>query len=115
MRAFLDRREQERNNHLADVHRQATADAERIVAFIRDTYQPTRILQWGSVLDPALFREYSDIDIAVEGISDAERFFSLLSDVEKMTDFPVDIVQLEHIEPEFRELLMQKGRIVYER
>ena len=115
MRAFLDRREQERNGRLADLHRQATADAERIVAFIRDAYRPTRILQWGSVLEPELFREYSDIDIAVEGISDAEKFFSLLGDAEKMTEFPVDIVQLERIEPEFRELLMQKGRIVYER
>ena len=115
MRAFLNRRERERSGRIADLHRQATADAERIVAFIRDTYRPTRILQWGSVLDPELFCEYSDIDIAVEGINDAERFFSLLSDAEKMTEFPVDIVQLERIEPEFRELLMQKGRIVYER
>ena len=32
-----------------------------------------------------------------------------------MTEFPVDIVQLERIEPEFRELLLKKGRIVYER
>ncbi|MEX2443722.1 MAG: nucleotidyltransferase domain-containing protein [Alkalispirochaeta sp.] len=104
-----------RNGRLADLHRQAKADAERIVAFISDIYRPTRILQWGSVLEPELFREYSDIDIAVEGITDAETFFSLLSDAEKMTEFPVDIVQLERIEPEFRELLMQKGLIVYER
>jgi len=115
MRGFLDQRERERTDRLADLHRQATADAARIVAFIRDTYRPTRILQWGSVLEPELFREYSDIDIAVEGITDAESFFSLLGDAEKMTEFPVDIVQLERIEPEFRELLMQKGRIVYER
>lgn len=82
---------------------------------IRDTYRPTRILQWGSVINPGLFREYSDIDIAVEGITDAETFFALVAHAEDMTEFPVDIVQLERIEPEFRELLLKKGRIVYER
>ncbi len=92
-----------------------TTWTERIVAFIRDTYRPARILQWGSVIRPDLFREYSDIDIAVEGITDAETFFTLLGDVEGMTRFPVDIVQLGCIEPEFRELLLNKGRIVYER
>lgn len=115
MRGFLDRRGEARGASLAELHRQAQADADRIVAFIRDTYRPTRILQWGSVIEPAQFREYSDIDIALEGVTEAETFFSLLAHAEEMTEFPVDIVQLERIEPEFRELLLKKGRIVYER
>jgi len=115
MRTFLERREQERNGHLRELHRRAQADAERIVSFLAKEYRPTRILQWGSVIHPELFREYSDIDIAVEGIVDAASFFSLLADAENMTDFPLDIVQLERIEPEFRTLLLEKGRVVYER
>ncbi|MFW5643112.1 MAG: hypothetical protein ACOCYQ_03710 [Alkalispirochaeta sp.] len=51
----------------------------------------------------------------LKGSSTGRLFFTLLADAEKMTDFPLDIVQLERIEPEFRELLLQKGRIIYER
>jgi hypothetical protein len=32
-----------------------------------------------------------------------------------MTRFPVDIVQLEHVEPAYRELILEKGLVVYER
>lgn len=115
MRTFLDRREQEQKAHLQELHRRAKRDADEIVAFLVREYRPSRVLQWGSVINPDRFREYSDIDIAVEGIVDGETFFALLADAEKMTDFPLDIVQLERIEPEFRELLLQKGRIIYER
>lgn len=115
MREFLDRRESDRKGKLAAQHLRAQQDAERIIRMIRETYHPTRILQWGSVLHGELFREYSDIDIATEGITDPERYFALLAEAESMTTFPVDIAQLERIEPEFRGLLLQKGKIVYER
>jgi hypothetical protein len=32
----------------------------------------------------------------------------------EMTKFPLDIVQLEKIEPEFAELILLKGKIIYE-
>jgi len=35
-------------------------------------YKPLRIYQWGSLLEDRHFSEISDIDIAVEGITDAE-------------------------------------------
>lgn len=39
----------------------------------------------------------------------------MLGDAERMTDFALDIVDLENIEPEFAEIIKQKGRIIYER
>jgi len=33
----------------------------------------------------------------------------------KLTHFPLDIVQIEKIEPEFAQSIRQNGRVVYER
>ena len=77
-------------------------------------YSPNRIVQWGSLLNPDQFDESSDIDIAVEGVTDADRYFALLGDAMALTRFRVDIVQLERIEPEFAELIRLKGKVVYE-
>ena len=113
--AFVWRKELRLQGERQRLHASAAADAGRIVALIADRYRPARIVQWGSVLDARRFRPYSDIDLAVEGIADAERFFALLHDAESQTRFPLDIVQLEHVEPESRELILEKGQVVYER
>ena len=112
---FAEKRDSDRREKWQNLHRKAVSDAERIIAMIGEKYRPRRILQWGSLLAPHLFRDYSDIDIAVEGVLDPEIFFALLADAEGLTRFPLDIVQIERIEPEFRELIREKGRIVYER
>lgn len=93
---------------------QATRDFEKIVRMIIDDYAPKRIVQWGSLLHPEQFDDHSDIDIAVEGILDAETYFALLGDAMNLTRLPLDIVQLEKIEPEFAELILLKGKVVYE-
>lgn len=92
----------------------ATSDFVIIVQMIINRYSPKKIVQWGSLLHPEQFDENSDIDIAVEGILDAARYFALLGDAMEMTKFPLDIVQLEKIEPEFAELILLKGKIIYE-
>ena len=84
----------------------STGDFWSIVRMIIDKYSPKKIVQWGSLLFSEQFDENSDIDIAIEGISDATRYFALLGDAMELTRFPLDIVQLEKIEPEFAELIL---------
>jgi len=113
----------ERLNHKYEVQRRrrlerhaaALCDAEKIVDRIASEYHPVRIYQWGSLLCPEKFTEYSDIDLAIEGITDAETFFRVLGDAMAMTEFKLDLVQLEKIEPEFAESIRRNGRIVYGR
>jgi predicted nucleotidyltransferase len=90
-------------------------DAVKIINFITRNYSPQKIYQWGSLVNSEKFSTHSDIDIAIEGICDPENFFNLLGDVLRLTRHPVDIVQLEKIEPEFAELIKENGRVVYER
>jgi predicted nucleotidyltransferase len=94
---------------------QARREAQCIVDMLVHAYHPRRIYQWGSLLDRGKFCERSDIDLAVEGISDAETFFRLYGDADRMTRFPLDLVALERVEPEFADLIRAKGRILYER
>ena len=97
------------------LYQQAQKDVSAILELIISKYNPVRIYQWGSLLNKDSFSAISDIDIALEGIIDPETFFRLYKDVESMTDFPLDIVQLEKIEPEFKEIIKLKGEMVYER
>ena len=94
---------------------QAVADCRAIVDVIARNYAPVRVYQWGSVLRPGGFRSYSEMDIAVEGITDARTFFRILGEVESMTRFPVDLVQIETVAPEYAEEIRQHGEVVYER
>ena len=114
-RRRLDERERARAEGLEEMRHRALQEAEAIVAMIAAEYGPERIYQWGSVLRPGGFKEYSDVDIAVEGVGDARAFFSMLAVAEKMTRFPLDLVQIERIEPEYAEDIRQHGRVVYEK
>jgi predicted nucleotidyltransferase len=104
----------QRAGHLA-LHARAVGDFESILKMIVASYCPERVYQWGSLLRPERFRDYSDIDIAVEGSMSPDAYFEMLGKAQTMTEFPVDIVQLDKIEPEFSESIRQQGRVVYER
>ena len=113
-RDFLLRKKQRRQTKLARRYEQAVHDFEAIKNMIIEHYRPERIWQWGSLLDRAKFREYSDIDIAVEGVNEAEEFFKMFGDAERLTNFPLDLIDINKIAPEFAALIKSKGKIVYE-
>lgn len=111
---FLKRKAAEKEGQLDTRFEKAKRDFDRIVAMIIETYHPQRIYQWGSLLRRDHFSEISDIDIALEGLPPSTDFFSLLSRAEGLTGFPLDIVELEHIDPLHRESIVRKGKLVYE-
>jgi len=94
---------------------QAVRDVCAIVAMIVEKYAPIRIFQWGSVMRAGGFRAYSDVDLAVEGVTDAQAFFAMLGDAQALTRFPLDLVQIEKIAPEYAEDIRRHGKIIYER
>lgn len=95
--------------------RQAQTDAARLVEHIAREYRPECIIQWGSVLDADRFGPCSDIDIGIDGEFTPETWFRLLGELWDMTSFPVDIVDLRRIEPEFTAIIKAKGKVVYAR
>ncbi len=114
-RQFLEKKERDRAQLLDERYNQARRDYQKIIDFIIERYNPKRIYQWGSLLNRENFTEMSDIDIALEGITSAEQMFDIYGAIMNMTDFSIDLIQIEKIEPEFAELIKAKGKIVYER
>lgn len=96
-------------------HRQAQAEADRVIQHIKEQYNPRRIIQWGSVLRPERFTEISDIDVAVEGITDPEVWSRMEREVERMVTIPLDLVPFDRIHPEHQNQIRARGKIVYER
>lgn len=112
---FLVNREMIEIKRNINRHKRAKRDLDKILKIIIEKYKPEKIYLWGSILTPNNFRDYSDIDIALVGILSAKRFFELYGEIMFLSDFSIDIVQLEKIEPEFRDIILMKGKIVYEK
>ena len=70
-------------------------------------------MQWGSLLRPGGFREWSDIDIAMEGLNDPLDGLRAADDASVLTEFPVDIVELDRIDPRHAETILREGKVVY--
>lgn len=109
---FLRRRERVRQERLDARFRDASRDFDRIVSYIVAKHRPKRIWQWGSLLERRKFSDVSDLDIAIEGLGSAAELFEIVARAEELTDFPLDIVEMEKIAPEFRDLIKRKGRLV---
>jgi predicted nucleotidyltransferase len=92
----------------------ATVDAEGIIAMIVRDFKPKRIYQWGSLTKKDAFRDYSDIDIAIEGLNSSQDIFSIIGKAKKITNFPLDILELEKIEQLHADSIRKNGKIVYE-
>jgi predicted nucleotidyltransferase len=114
-RRFLDRKRAIRKAANTERWELADADCRKIVAMIIERYRPLRIYQWGSLLNREMFREWSDIDIAVEGIPGPEVFSSLYGDADRMTNFPLDLVEMERVHPLHAETIRTRGKLVYSR
>jgi hypothetical protein len=115
IRNFVRNRQQERKLALAALLLTARRDCEAIVAMIARDHAPSRIYQWGSLVHDSHFSQLSDIDLALEGITDPERLSAIIASAEKLTRFPLDLLAIEHLHPAYAEHIRKRGRVVYER
>jgi predicted nucleotidyltransferase len=115
VRSFLRNKEMARSRLLDERFVKASTDFNRITGMIIENFKPVRIYQWGSLLDRERFSEISDIDIAVEGLSGPQEYFRLLGEALPLTDFPLDIVEIEKGGDDNARYIRDYGRVVYER
>lgn len=115
VRAFLREKRQRKAVERKRLLEQARNDAGRILERMVREVGPTRIYQWGSLLTGEHFSEISDIDFALEGLAGPQEYFRVLGIAMEETTFPVDIIELEKVDPETRERIIRRGRLVYER
>jgi len=111
---FQVSRKLKKQQKVEERYKQAKADFEKICNMVIERYKPKKMFQWGSLLNKKHFSEISDIDLAIEGITNAEHFFRLISDAQKLTDLPLDIVQIEYIHPLHRSMIEKNGKLIYQ-
>jgi predicted nucleotidyltransferase len=115
IRSYVRATRSRRKRDLADRLLAARRDCERIVQAVGREYAPVRIFQWGSLIDGRHFSEMSDIDLALEGITDPTTLSAIRAVSEGLTRFAVDIVAIEHIHPAYADHIRRRGRVVYGR
>jgi len=86
-----------------------TEKDKRIIREISARYHVTRVLLFGSSIDPA--KESHDIDIAVAGISPRD-FFKYYGDLMLKLSKPVDVIDLSG-SSKFIKLILQEGILLY--
>lgn len=115
MRSFIQRKRKERSQFLADKLEEARRDFQKIIKVLIEEYKPKAIYQWGSLVEGSTFQEISDIDIAISGITDPEKYFKLCNRISVLSTFPIHVVQLELIHPLYADEILKKGICIYER
>ncbi|MCX7796482.1 MAG: nucleotidyltransferase domain-containing protein [bacterium] len=60
-----------------------------------------------------IFKESSDIDLVVQPIS-KERYFYILAEIDRMSEFDVDIIDLEDCPEMLRNSILKNGILLYE-
>lgn len=111
----LVEKERLRRESLHESYLAACRDVDAIVSVLAEKFDPVRIYQWGSLLNENIFWEHSDIDIGVEGIRSAEEHAAMQAEAERITDFPVDLVNMHKIDVPHAEEIRNRGKVVYER
>jgi len=91
----------------------AVSDFQVMVEHIKSHYPGVKIYQWGSLLTPEHFDELSDIDIAVEGITSPGVFFKLYKELDDMTEFSLDLVELDKMDSISRNSILERGMKIH--
>lgn len=85
-----------------------------IVDVVVSRVHPKRVILFGSRASGRA-KTYADFDLAVEGVTMDARTERLLKETldETAGIFTVDLVDLDKVEPELREIVIQTGRVVH--
>ena len=101
---WITSRHERRRKALRRRLQSAQEDAARIISAIAAQYRPLQ-----------RFSEISDIDIAVEGMDcDEPTLAAIRSQADSMTDFHVDLVVMERLEPGRADLIRRFGAVAWE-
>ncbi|MBO8143712.1 MAG: nucleotidyltransferase domain-containing protein [Thermodesulfobacterium sp.] len=90
---------------------------EKVVELLKEEVDPEKIILFGSRAK-GKSAPYSDIDLAIEGSTKPplRNLRKLKEKIEAMSwPFFIDLIFLEEVDKEFKELVTKTGRIVYEK
>ena len=87
----------------------------KIIHTITEWVEPEQIILFGSRTHGTAHR-YSDYDIALAGVDMDHRTERRLKQAldDRLGIFTVDLINIDKVDPEFRDIIVQNGVVVYE-
>jgi len=88
---------------------------DTIIHIINEHLHPKRIILFGSRASANTI-QYSDFDIAVENVEMDIRKERLLKEAldNELGIYTVDLINLNKVDDEFKKLILEKGRVIYD-
>lgn len=81
----------------------------KIANLIQDRYRAKKIIVFGSLTSKERFTRYSDIDLAISGLT-FKQFYQAVDDIELLSrDFKVDLVNLDRCRQAIAERINREG------
>jgi len=111
-RKYIEARKkfEEEEKKLLDIrYEKALNLAKEISEILYKKYKAKKVILLGSLKDKELFTKWSDIDLAVAGISNKDYFKALSEVLSLSVDFKIDIIDLDSCEEEIRNRLEGEG------
>jgi len=111
-RKYIEARKkfEEEEKKLLDIrYEKALNLAKEISEILYKKYKAKKVILVGSLKDKELFTKWSDIDLAVAGISNKDYFKALSEVLSLSVDFKIDIIDLDSCEEEIRNRLEGEG------
>ncbi|PWH19956.1 MAG: hypothetical protein DDG58_03795 [Ardenticatenia bacterium] len=103
------RREAQAVRAAAARRERALSVARTAAQLLKEQYAATRVVLYGSALDPRRFGQHSDIDLAAEGISPAD-FWRAWGAVEQLApEFEINLIPLETASPSLLDHINTQG------
>ena len=84
--------------------------AKNLAKLLKEKYNAKVVWIFGSLNDPDRFNEWSDIDLAVQGV-DPERFYAAVGAVTDLYDeFKIDLLDLDDCKDSILETVKREGK-----
>jgi uncharacterized protein len=95
------------------LRRDAMKTAAKMKDILVKEFSVSKVILFGSILEEGKFKEDSDIDLAVEGLSKST-YFEALARLIMRSPFAIDLKPLEDVSALLKKRIM-RGRILYEK
>ncbi|HHW03164.1 MAG TPA: nucleotidyltransferase domain-containing protein [Thermoanaerobacterales bacterium] len=97
---------------LAERYEKAWGVAKQIAYLLRQKYGANKVWVFGSLTNKEMFNQWSDIDIAVEGIP-SEYYYKAVAEVISFSqEYKIDIVDVFECSPLMQENIQREGILI---
>jgi predicted nucleotidyltransferase len=107
-RASARRREQEQKQRCQQRQQKGWCVAREAAQILKDEFGARQVKLFGSMLHLKRIHSESDIDLAVKGLDDSQ-YLQAVARLLDLSNFSVDLVQVEHCKPRILSVIEQEG------